>query len=128
MVTCFAPSRRLLRRETRAADDTLLYTQNLPRVGLQYFRPDFLPDVELGEIRQPAVRRDHRPVRAEQHLVLQDRVDVAHENRRKVFWRPAGEVDIDVRLVGRDRQRLLLPGEGGVGEDDLQVGKIGSDV
>src|SRR6185312_4012783 len=30
-----------------------LYTQNLPCVGLQHLWPNFLADVELGEIRQP---------------------------------------------------------------------------
>src|SRR5256885_11150104 len=63
-------------------------TQKLTRVGLQYFRPDLVADIELGKIRQPAVRRDHRPVRAEQHLVLQDGVDVAHQDRRGIIWRP----------------------------------------
>src|SRR4051812_13490798 len=85
-------------------------TQKLARVGLQYFRPDLVANIELGKIRQPAVRRDHRPVRAEQHLVLQDGVDVAHQDRREIFRRPAGEIDVDVRFVGRDRQSLFLPG------------------
>src|SRR6185312_6768321 len=101
-----------------------LYTQNPPRVGLQYLGPDFLADVEFGKIRQPAVRRDDRPVRAEQHLVLQNRIDVAHQDRRIICRRPAREVDIDVRLVGRDRQRLFLPREGGMREDDLEIRKI----
>lgn len=37
-------------------------------------------------------------------LILQDRVDVAHQDRREILLRPAGQVDIDVR--GGDRQRL----------------------
>ena len=32
------------------------------------------------------------------------------------------------RLVLRDRERFLLPGEGRMREDDLQIGKIGRDI
>src|SRR5580704_6529270 len=42
------------------------------RVGLQHLRPDLLADLELGEIGKPPVRRDHGPIRAEQHLILQN--------------------------------------------------------
>src|SRR5258708_37791006 len=58
-------------------------TQELSRICLQYLRPDLVADLELGEIRYPAIGRDHRPVRTEQHLVLQNAVDVAHQDRRK---------------------------------------------
>src|ERR1700728_2459248 len=69
----------------------MLDAQQLPRIGLQHFRPDLVADLEFGEVRHPAVGRDHRPVRSEQHLVLQNAVDVAHQDRRGIFWRPAGE-------------------------------------
>src|SRR5581483_7662282 len=105
-------------RQAISGWSSALDAEQFPRVRLQHFRPDFLADVELGEIGKPAVRRDHRPIGAEQHLVLQDRVDIAHQDRWKIFRRPAGEVDIDIRFVGCDRKRFLLPGKGWMGEND----------
>ena len=80
------------------------------------------------EVAQPAVRGDQREVRAEQHLVLELGVRVADQVLREVLRRPAGEVDVDVRLVDRDRQRLVLPRERRVGEDDVQLREVGRDV
>ena len=77
-------------------------------------------DRELLEVGQPPVGSDQRVVRAEQHLVLQLRVRVSDQVLGEVLRRPAGEVDVDVGLVHGDRERLVLPGEGGVGEDDVE--------
>ena len=76
--------------------------QKLPRIVLEDQRSHFVLDRNISEILQPAIRRDRRPVGAEQHFVLQQRIGVLDENRWKVFRRPAGHVDIDIRLVGRD--------------------------
>src|ERR1700760_506786 len=93
------------------------------RVGLQHLWPDLIADLELGEIGKPPVRRDHGPIRAEQHLILQNRIDVAHQDRREIFWRPAGEIDVDVRLVGCDRQRLPCQGNEGCARMIFRSGK-----
>ena len=77
---------------------------------------------------QPAVRGDHRVVRAEQHLPLQERVRVLDELGREVLRRPAGEVDVDLRLVHGDRDRLVLPRERRVREDDRHLGEVGRHV
>ena len=80
------------------------------------------------EVLQPAVGRDQRVVRAEQHLVLELGVRVLDQVRREVLRRPPAEVDVDVRLVDGDRQRLVLPRERRVGEDDVQAAEVGRDV
>src|SRR5918912_762868 len=68
------------------------------------------------------VRRDERKIRSEQHLASEQTVGVPHQLRREVPGRPAGQVDVDVRLVRGHRQRLVLPGDGWVGDDDGEVG------
>ncbi len=68
-------------------------------------------DVDLLKRRQPAFRTDHRPVRAKQHLLLQNRNVVALQDRREVFRRPANDVELDIGLVLRHRQRLFLLGK-----------------
>src|SRR6202012_4996460 len=73
--------------------------EQLAGVGLQHLWPDLVTDVELGEIGEPAIGRDHRPVRTEQHLILQYAVDIAHQDRREIFRRPAREVNVDIGLV-----------------------------
>src|SRR5579875_1249486 len=54
------------------------------RVLLENLRPDGGLDVQQAEVPQPAVRGQQRVVRAEQDLVLQQRVDAAHELRREI--------------------------------------------
>src|SRR5262245_52048363 len=105
-----------------------LQPQQLRRILLEDQRAHLGSDVDLLEVRHPAVGRERRIVGAEQHLLAQQRVGVMHQNRREVFRRPAGEVDVDVGLVLTDRERLLLPGERGVRDDDLHLGKIDRNV
>src|SRR5207302_776665 len=81
------------------------------RALLQNQRPDLVLDRKLCEVGEPAIRTDQREVRAEQHLLLEQRVRVADQDLREVLRRPAREVDVNVRLVDRNGQRLLLPGE-----------------
>src|SRR5919198_19046 len=80
--------------------------------------PDLVAETGLLEIGQPAVGGDHGVVGAEQYLVLEQRVGVLDQLRREVIRRPAGQVDVHLRLVQRDRQRLVLPGgrRGGQGD------------
>ena len=85
-------------------------------------------EARFREVLEPAVRRDQRIVGAEQHLGLELRVRVLHQLRRKVFRRPARQVDVDVRLVQADGQRLVLPRPGRMRDDDRHVGKVGRDV
>ena len=59
---------------------------------------------------------------------LQDRVRLAHELRREVLRRPAGQVDPHVRLVAGDRQRLVLPRHRRVGHDHLHVREVRGDL
>src|SRR5262249_19267709 len=102
--------------------------QQAGRVLLHDQRPYLGLDVQVLEILDPPVGRDGREVRAEEHLVAQQAVGVPHEQGREVLRRPAGQVDVDARLVRRDRQGLLLPREGRVGEDDVQVREISGHV
>src|SRR5690606_2154940 len=97
-------------------------------VLLQDERPYVGPNVDLLEVRQPAVRRDHGVVRTEQYLALEQGVGVLDKQWREVLRRPTGQVDVDLRLVQRHRQRLLLPGEGGVRHDDRHVREVDRDV
>ena len=85
-------------------------------------------DVELVEVGEPAIRRDERIVGAEQHPVAQQRVGVLDQLRREVLRRPAGQVDVDLRLVHRHRERLVLPRERGVREHDLERREVDRDV
>ena len=98
------------------------------RVLLEDLRADLVLDLQLLEVGQPAVGREDRVVGAEEDLVLEQRVGVLDELRREVLRGPAGEVDVHARLVRGHRQGLVLPGEGRVGEDDLQLGEVGGDV
>src|SRR3954451_6683738 len=97
-------------------------------VLLEDQRPDLVVDLDALEVPQPALGRDHREVQTEQNLPFEQGVRVADELRREVLGRPAGEVDVDLWLVHRDRDRLVLPGEGGLGKHDRQLGKIGRHV
>ena len=82
----------------------------------------------LAKILDPAVGLNEREVGAEQHFGLELAVGVTHELRRKIFRAPAREVDIDVGLVQSDRERLVLPRPGGMGDDDRHVREVGGDV
>ena len=79
------------------------------RVLFQDQRLDRILEAGFLEVRHPAVGRDQRVVAAEQDAVLQQRVRVLHELRRKVLRAPARQVDPDVGLVHRQRDRLVLP-------------------
>src|SRR5436305_4825821 len=81
--------------------------QQARRVLLDHERADLVLDVELLEVREPTVGRDQREVGAEEHLVLQAGVRVLDQNRREVLGRPAAQVDVDVGLVDRYRERLV---------------------
>jgi hypothetical protein len=54
-------------------------------VFLQDHGPHFGFHVELLEVRHPAVRRDGRIVRSEQHPVLDQRVGILHQVRREIL-------------------------------------------
>src|SRR5690242_18560553 len=99
-------------------------TEQPDGVVLEHQGTDLVLDRELLEVAQPAVGGDQRVVRAEEHLVLERPVRVADQVLREVLGRPAGEVDVDVRLVDGDRQGFVLPGEARVGEDDVQAGEV----
>jgi hypothetical protein len=64
----------------------------------------------------------------EQDFLLLHRVAVLDQDLREVLRRPAGEIDVDIRLVVGDRKRLFLPGERGVREDDGHIGKIDGNI
>src|SRR3712207_5381542 len=97
-------------------------------VVLEDQRPDVVLDLELLEVGQPPVGGDDREVRAEQHLALEQRVGGPHQLRREVLRGPPGQVDVDVCLVGGDRDGLVLPRHRGVGQHDSQVREVGGDV
>src|ERR1700731_4280084 len=99
------PSRSLV--ELEKADRVLLEDQGT-HVGL---------DRDRLEVGKPSLRCDHRIVGSKQQLILEDGIGVLHQYRRKVVRRPARQIDIDLWLVGSDRQRFILPGKGGMRED-----------
>ena len=82
-----------------------------PGVLLHDQRPDLVADRDLLEVGHPPVRRQQRVVGPEQHLVLQQRVRVLNQVRREILRRPAGQIDVDLRLVQADGDRLVLPRE-----------------
>jgi len=82
----------------------------------------------LSKSASPALRRDERVVGAEQHPVAKQRVRVLDELRWEVLRRPARQVDVDLRLVHGDRQRLVLPRKRRVRENDLQGREVDRDV
>src|SRR5690606_20062007 len=59
--------------------------EELDRVLLEDQRLDLVAETGVLEILEPALRRDQRVVRSEQHLVLQQRVRIVHQLRREVF-------------------------------------------
>ena len=74
------------------------------RVLLQHERPHLVLERRRLEVGEPAVGRDQREVRAEQHLRPELGVRVLDELRREVLRRPAGQVDPHVRpCAGRSR-------------------------
>ena len=85
--------------------------QQARRVALDDVRAQLIFDGDLVKVRQPALRRDHRPVGAEQNLLAQDRIAVPDKDVGELFRRPAAEIDIDVGLVLGDREGFLLPRE-----------------
>ena len=108
--------------------ELLLRSEQAGGVLLEHQRPHLVVDLELLEVAQPAVRRDHRVVRAEQDLVLEQRVRVLDQLGREVLRRPARQVDVDLRLVHGDRERLVLPGERGVRQHDRHLREVGGHV
>ena len=68
----------------------------------------------LLEVGEPAVGRDQRVVRAEQDVVLEERVRVLDELRREVLRRPAGQVDVDLPACAA-RRRSPRPATGTTG-------------
>src|SRR6266702_1599246 len=101
--SCTAPSALPPRRRRGGAE-----TQKPGRVLLHDQRAHLGLDVQLLEIPDPPVGGEGREIRAEEHLVAQQAVGVLHQQGREVLRRPAGQVDVDARLVGRDRQSLVL--------------------
>src|SRR5204863_7112433 len=60
-------------------------TEQPQRVVLQNQRTNLVSNRDLFEVGQPAIRRDQGIVRAEEHLVLQQRVRILDQRRRKVL-------------------------------------------
>src|SRR6185436_15081627 len=83
--------------------------EQVDRVALENQRSNLVANVDLREVGEPPLRGDQRIVRTEQHFSFQLSVRVLHELRWEILRRPAGEVDVDLRLVQGDRQRLVLP-------------------
>ena len=111
------------RGEARAAEDLGRKPEQPGGILLQDQRSHLVPEVRTREVLEPAVRRDQRVIGAEEDPVAQQRVRVVHELGRKVLRRPTGEVDEDLLLVERDRDRLVLPREGGCASTILSSGK-----
>ena len=80
------------------------------------------------EVAAPAVHLDVRVVGAEQHLGAQLPVGGANQLRREVLRRPAGQVDVDVRLVRGDGDLRVHPRHRGMGHHDRQLREVGGDV
>ena len=99
------------------------------RAALSFMMPGITSGLSAvcSASRDPPVRGQQREVRAEQHAALQVRVRGTHERLGEVLRAPPGQVDPGVVLVGRDRERLVLPGHRGVGHDDLQIGEVRRD-
>src|SRR6187549_3003709 len=83
-----------LSNDSPGTNDQLPQLQRTDRILLQDQRLNFRTKTGLGEILHPAVRGDQWEIRAKQHLVLELRVRVADELRRKVFRRPTGQIDV----------------------------------
>lgn len=60
------------------------------------------PDGDVLEIREPTIRCNQRKVASKEDFVFQKRIGILYELRRKVFGRPAGEIDIHLWLVQAD--------------------------
>src|SRR5438067_12812 len=74
------------------------------RILLQDQRPHLGLDRQLVELLHPTLGRDHGVVRAEQDLLLQQRVGILDQERWEILRRPPGEIDVDLRLVRRHRE------------------------
>src|SRR5258708_28284341 len=74
---------------------------------------------------EPALWLDEGVVGSEQGLVLEPAANLAHKLGIEVFRRPPAEIDVDVGLVLRDGDHLLLPWKGGMGADDGQFREVG---
>src|SRR5260370_24909139 len=61
---------------------------------------------------------------AEEGSVLQAPSNLSHQLLRVITRRPTGELDIDVRLVQRQRDQLQAPGPAEVGGDDGKFGEV----
>jgi hypothetical protein len=125
-------SRRLMRGVSRGVDGAARgrggELQCGDRVLLEDLRTHCVVDRQTVEVAQPAFRGDQGEVAAEEDLVRQHAVDVLQQLRLEVLGRPAGQVDVDVRLVQGDGQALVLPGHRRVGHDDREVREVGGDV
>ena len=65
-----------------------------------------------------------RVVGSEQHLLLEQRVRILHERRREILRRPPREIDVHLRFVQADGDRLVLPRERRMRHDDRHVREI----
>ena len=119
--------RRASKAESRLSDQPAEPEQP-HRVLFQNQRPHVILDTDLLEIRQPAIRRQQRVVRPEQHLCFEQRVGVLNQRRREILRRPAGEIDVHLRLVQADGNRFVLPRERRVRHDDGHLRKIHGDI
>ena len=72
--------------------------------------------------------RDHRVVRAEQDLLAPVGAQVADELGRIAAGRVGGGVDVDVRVLARQRDHLLGPRVADVAADDHELGEVERDV
>ena len=99
-------------------------SEQFGRIVFGYVFTQLILDRNGVEILQPAFRRNHWPVGSKQHLLFQNRVAIAYQYFLKILGRPATKIDLDIGLVLRNRQRLFLPGEGGMCKHYFQVWKI----
>ena len=84
-----------------------------------------LEPVELG---QAGLGVEHRVVGPEAELPAQPARDLALDLVGQVAVLPAGDVEVDVGLVQRHRDRLEVPRPADVGEHDLHVRVAGGDA
>ncbi len=63
-----------------------------------------------------------------QDLVLKQGAGVLNKGRRKVFWCPTAEIDMNVALVRGDRQQFIGPGPPRVSSNEGEPREIGGHV
>src|SRR5262249_52910590 len=59
---------------------------------------------------------------------LEPAICVVHELRRKILGRPTRQIDENIGFVQTDGERLVLPGPGGMGNNDRHVREIDRNI